>query len=64
MDEADSSSRSQSVIESARLDSIRKKAADIPKGNPGVCIDCGLHFSRLVNGLCGICRDIRQGIRR
>lgn len=31
----------------------------IPPGEPGVCDDCGEEFSRLVNGLCGRCRDFR-----
>ena len=64
MDEADISTESQRFVDQVSLAEIRKNAADIPKGHPGECIDCGQHFTRLVNGLCGICRDIRAGIRR
>lgn len=64
MDEAEISTQSQSILENAELNKIRRLASDIPEGKPGECLDCGQHFSRLVKGLCGICRDIRQGIKR
>ena len=31
----------------------------IPRGEPGVCDGCDQPMARLVNGLCGYCRDGR-----
>lgn len=36
------------------------RAASIPAGVPGECEDCGEDMPRLVNGLCGFCRDGRR----
>jgi hypothetical protein len=36
---------------------IKKAAAAIPKGEPGVCQWCDGEFIRLVGGACGKCRD-------
>ena len=33
--------------------------APIPVGAPGICDGCEERMSRLVNGLCGYCRDGR-----
>jgi RNA polymerase-binding transcription factor DksA len=38
-----------SIIESAR--------AEIPKGEPGECAECGEESLRLVGGRCAPCRD-------
>lgn len=35
----------------------RRKAALIPKGNPGECAYCGEWSGRLVNGVCAPCRE-------
>lgn len=43
------------------LASVRAAAAAMPKGEPGECDGCGEHFARLVDGLCGFCRDGRSG---
>lgn len=56
-DEAD---RADYYIESVIEDHVRdamRAAQDIPVGNPGECDGCGSYFSRLVNGMCGFCRD-------
>lgn len=46
----------ESVIDDHVKEAMRK-AANIPIGNPGECDMCGEHYSRLVNGACGYCRD-------
>jgi hypothetical protein len=56
-DEAD---RADYFIESVIDDHVKeamRKAAEIPKGNPGECDGCGEWFGRLVDGYCGRCRD-------
>lgn len=40
------------------LADIRKQADMIPVGKPGDCAECGDHFTRLVSGYCGRCRDL------
>ncbi len=35
----------------------RKKAQQIPKGEPGECDLCGEWSGRLVTGICAPCRD-------
>ena len=46
----------ESVIDDHVRDAMRA-AQDIPVGNPGECEGCGDWFGRLVNGMCGFCRD-------
>lgn len=36
---------------------IRRKAASMEQGAPGVCAECGREMPRLVRGLCCPCRD-------
>lgn len=38
---------------------VRAAASLIEKGNPGICYECERHYTRLVGGLCGFCRDGR-----
>lgn len=35
----------------------RNRAAAIPTGEPGMCMDCGWDSKRLVHGRCAPCRD-------
>jgi hypothetical protein len=59
-DEADIASSENSrenIIMNDTLTAIRNQAAAIPVGEPGDCDGCGYHFSRLVKGYCGRCRD-------
>lgn len=35
----------------------RKGIFSIPEGAPGECVECGLVFTRVVDGYCGKCRD-------
>lgn len=37
----------------------RKAVLNMPKGEPGECIECGEHNQRLVHGKCSPCRDGR-----
>ncbi len=56
-DEAD---RASYFIESVVDDHVKeamRKVADIPIGEAGECDGCGEHFMRLVDGMCGRCRD-------
>lgn len=50
----------QGIID-AETDSLirdaKKRAAEIPVGEPGICDSCEEEKSRLVRGLCGRCRD-------
>lgn len=40
--------------------SLARIDAAIPAGAPGECENCGDEFARLVDGLCGFCRDGRR----
>lgn len=42
---------------------LQRIARDIPAGVPGECDNCGEVMPRLVDGLCGFCRDGRIPIR-
>ena len=56
-DEAD---RASYFIESVVDDHVKeamRKAAEIPKGTAGECDGCGEYFTRLVDEMCGKCRD-------
>ena len=56
-DEAD---RASCFIESVIDDHVKeamRKAAEIPKGTAGECDGCGEFFPRLVDEMCGRCRD-------
>ena len=56
-DEAD---RASYFIESVVDDHVKEAmriAAEIPVGIPGECDGCGEFFTRLVDGMCGRCRD-------
>ena len=56
-DEAD---RASYFIESVIDDHVKeamRRAAEIPVGEAGDCDSCGEFFTRLVDGMCGRCRD-------
>ena len=46
----------ESVIDDHVKEAMRR-AAEIPVGNAGECDGCGEFFTRLVDGMCGRCRD-------
>lgn len=58
MDEVDLSNERAQNHEEAAIAAARAKAADIPNGVAGECSYCGEYFVRLVNGVCGRCRDL------
>ena len=52
--------RADYFIESVVDDHVKeamRKAAEIPVGTAGECAGCGDYFSRLVDDMCGKCRD-------
>ena len=56
-DEAD---RASYFIESVVDDHVKeamRRASEIPIGEAGECQGCGDYFTRLVDDLCGRCRD-------
>ena len=46
----------ESVIDDHVKEAMRR-AAEIPVGEAGDCDSCGEFFTRLVDGMCGRCRD-------
>jgi len=56
-DEIDMAAEYAQKAEESSIAAIRKKAANIPDGEPGECEYCGEEFGRLVGGACGRCRD-------
>lgn len=56
-DVADITGERMEVQEAADLAEVRRKAAQIPKGEPGYCDLCGEFSWRLVHGNCAPCRD-------
>jgi hypothetical protein len=60
MDDADLSQAKTEVLEAADIAEVRRRAAAIPKGEPGDCDLCGEWFGRLVKGVCARCRDLHK----
>ena len=56
-DIADVTADRMELQEAADIAEIRRKAAEIPKGVPGICDLCGISSPRLINGVCAPCRD-------
>ena len=56
-DIADVTGERMEVQEAADIAEIRRKAAEMPKGVPGICDRCGEPSWRLVGGACAPCRD-------
>jgi hypothetical protein len=59
-DELDRASEREQAERDRMLAAATAAAAAMPKGEPGDCDGCGEFFTRLVDGLCGRCRDRRQ----
>lgn len=57
MDLADEAGSLIEMLQQQREASIRREAAAIPAGNPGICDECGDEMGRLVLGVCAPCRD-------
>jgi len=56
-DEIDQTNDRVEIENDRQIAAIRAAAADIPLGEPGECIECGLESKRLVNDRCAPCRD-------
>jgi len=56
-DEADYGSEREQEDTARAVAAARATAANIPKGEPGECVQCGEDSPRLVAGVCAPCRD-------
>lgn len=56
--------RQQEITQLENDAAIRRASRPIPKGEPGVCKECGEESPRLVVGRCAPCRDWLSGHRR
>ena len=63
MDEADRAGDLAEPLLAADVAAIRKQAAEIPEGEPGICAECEESSKRLVGGICAPCRDRLQRYR-
>lgn len=54
-DETDTASSIEEAHRQASIAALRSKPFD--PGAPGDCQSCGDHFTRIVRGHCGRCRD-------
>ena len=63
-DDVDVANDRLAISEADAVREVQRKAAKIPKGEPGDCDECGEYFARLVDGHCGYCRDRRIGLKR
>ncbi len=57
MDDIDKAGDHIDKTDEAAIAAVRKAAANIPAGKPGECDGCGEYKARLVDGMCGRCRD-------
>ena len=55
----------RALLDTAKaVEAVRRANEKFVKGEPGICYECGLEFSRTVLGLCGKCRDELSKQRR
>lgn len=47
----------ENLIMNDKVAFIRLNAQYMPVGTTGFCRECDKHFTRLINGYCGRCRD-------
>lgn len=57
---ADTADMADDIIQERISIALRRASAPIPAGVAGECENCGDEMPRLVNGLCGFCRDGRR----
>lgn len=57
MDDADRAGDLSGPLLAADVAAIRKQAAEIPEGEPGICVECEESSKRLVDSMCAPCRD-------
>lgn len=56
-DELDRAQEYVDFLDAQHVEAVRRKAALMPKGEPGECEKCGEQSLRLVGGACARCRD-------
>lgn len=59
-DDADRAQKDTEMLERMQVAEIHRRAAEMPKGTPGICKLCGEDMPRLVNGVCAPCRDLHK----
>lgn len=64
MDLADEAGSLIEMLQQEREAEIRRRAAAMPVGNPGICNECGDEKGRLVLGVCAGCRDDLEAINK
>lgn len=64
MDLADEAGSLIEMLQQEREAEIRRRAAAIPVGAPGICDECGVPNGRLVLGVCSPCRDLLELIKK
>lgn len=57
MDEIDAANDISEHFRELAERNARSLVLDMPDDGPGECDECGYEFTRLVDGLCGRCRD-------
>lgn len=57
MDEIDAANDISEHFRSLAERNARSLVQEMQDDGPGECVECGHQFSRLVDGLCGRCRD-------
>lgn len=64
MDVVDEAGQVIEMLQQQKESEIRRRAAAMPVGNPGICIECGDEMGRLVRGVCAPCRDILEAVAK
>jgi hypothetical protein len=59
-DVSDQATDLEERVRTRSIEASRAAASKIPEGEAGDCIGCGNYYKRVVNGLCGFCRDGRR----
>ena len=57
---ADEADIAQDLQETLNQTAIQAAAKPLQPGTPGECDYCGEHFTRLIGGACGRCRDTNR----
>lgn len=56
---ADEADRAADMTDAYLSRAIAAARQPVPRGQPGICDDCGEDWPRLVGGACAPCRDER-----
>ena len=57
-DDMDKTDERSAPLLDASIAAAKRKAAEMPEGEPGDCNLCGEYKARLVGGACGRCSDL------